>query len=95
MTTTETISLTLTHCSYDRERILRPDFPMQRRDCKACAVYALANGPDFWRGGLDGGDAKPYRKALAQIFGDDWRRGHAMVVAESERIKLARAGLQP
>lgn len=91
----ETPSLTLTHCSYDRERILRPDFPMYRAQCKACAVASLAAGPDFWRAGLDGGDAKPYRLQLARLFGDDWRRGHELVKAEAERIKLARAGLQP
>jgi hypothetical protein len=88
-------SLTETHCTYDRERVLRPDFPMFRAQCKACAISSLAAGPDFWRGGLDGGDAKPYRIQLARIFGDGWRAGHELVKAEHARIRLARATLQP
>jgi hypothetical protein len=99
-TTTDTgsLSLTLTQCSYDKERILRPDFPMYRASCRMCAVAALAAGPAFHQSGLDGSLAAPYRKALAQIFGaddKDIRRGHAMVKQQFEALKLARAGLQP
>lgn len=95
---TVTESLFLTHCSYDRERILRPDFPMYRAQCKACAVASLAAGPMFHASGLDGYLAQPYRRALALIFGAndaDIRRGHALVKEQYDRLKLARAGLQP
>lgn len=98
MTVTETPSLTLTHCTYDRERMLRPDFPMYRAQCKACAVASLAAGPMFHASGLDGYLAQPYRRALALIFGADdkeIRRGHSLVKEQYERLKLARAGLQP
>lgn len=67
------------------------DSPFQHAGCKGCAVRALAQSPDFYRGGIDGGDAKPYRKALALIFGDDWRAGHDLVLAEAARIKKARS----
>lgn len=95
MTITETLALSLTQCSYDRERILRPDFPMYRAQCRMCAVSSLAAGPMFHQAGVDGSLSASYRKALAGIFGDDWRRGHEMVKAEAQRVKLARAGLQP
>lgn len=94
----ETESLTLTQCEYDRERILRPDFPMYRAQCRMCAVASLAAGPMFHASGLDGYLAQPYRRALALIFGADdaeIRRGHALVKAQYEALKLARAGLQP
>lgn len=91
----ESESLSLTQCSYDRERILRPDFPMYRAQCRMCAVSALAAGPMFHASGIDGSLAAPYRKALALIFGDDIRRGHTLVKEQYERLKLARAGLQP
>jgi hypothetical protein len=89
--------MTLTHCSYDRERIHRPDFPMFRAQCKACAVAALAAGPMFHASGLDGILAASYRRALALIFGAEdaeIRRGHALVKEQHARLKLARAGLK-
>jgi hypothetical protein len=94
----EVESHTLTHCEYDRQRILQPDFPMYMASCRMCAVAALAAGPAFHQSGLDGSLAVSYRKALAQIFGagdKDIRRGHAMVKQQFEALKLARAGLQP
>jgi hypothetical protein len=90
---TLTESLTLTHCGYDKERLHRPDFPMFRAQCKACAVAALAAGPAFHQSGVDGALSAPYRKALAQIFGDRWREGHEMVKQQYEALKLARATL--
>lgn len=93
MTLTE--SLTLMQCSYDRERVLRPDFPMYRAQCRMCAVAALAAGPLFHQSGVDGYLAQPYRKALSLIFGDDWRRGHELVKEQHDARKLAQAGLQP
>lgn len=61
--------------------------PMYWAHCKGCAVRSLAAGPQFHAGGLDGGDAAPYRKLLGQLFGDAWRDGHERVVAERERQK--------
>lgn len=68
-----------------------PDTPHQHAGCKGCAVRALAQGPAFHRSGLDGSLAAPYRRALASIFGDDWRRGHEAVKREHARIREARA----
>lgn len=69
----------------------RPDYARYQAGCKTCAVRELANGPLFHRGGLDGGDAAPYRKQLGLIFGDRWRDGHQEVLAQADRIRDARA----
>lgn len=85
---TEPLDLPL--CSYDRERIFRPDFPMFRAECKACAVAQLAASPMFHQSGLDGTLAQPYVKALSLIFGDQWRQGHQLVKQQHEALQLAR-----
>jgi hypothetical protein len=61
--------------------------PIYWAHCKGCAVRSLAGSPQFWSGGLDGGNAAPYRKLLGQLFGDAWREGHERVLAERERQK--------
>lgn len=69
---------------------LDPDTPFQQADCKGCAVRALAQGAAFHQSGLDGIVSAPYRKALALVFGDDWRAGHDQVKAAAARIREAR-----
>lgn len=59
--------------------------PIYTAACKGCAVRSLAGSPQFYAGGVDGGDAKPYRRLLGVIFGDEWRRGHEAVKAERTR----------
>lgn len=78
-------------CVDCRRALDAPDSPLYQSHCIGCAVRSLAQGPQFHTAGLDGGDSKAYRKALSLIFGDQWRLGHARVVAEHQRIKEARA----
>ena len=77
-------------CDYCIKAAERTDFPLYRAQCKACAVRSLSLSPEFYAGGLDGGNAKPYRKLLGQIFGDDWRQAHDLVLAERDRIAKLR-----
>lgn len=78
-------------CSYCRAAQIKPDYPMYRNGCPGCGVRAIAQGPQFHASGVDGTLSSAYRKALAGIFGDDWRRGHEMVKAEHQRIKDGRS----
>lgn len=81
----------LNPCPYCRSAQVQPDYPMYQNGCKGCAVRAIAQGPQFHASGVDGSLSDSYRKALAGIFGDDWRKGHELVKAEAKRIKEARA----
>jgi hypothetical protein len=85
------IDLANANCDACARAAQQPDTPFQRAGCKGCAVRALAQGPMFHQSGLDGHLGSAYRKALAQIFEDDWRAGHEMVKAEHQRIREARA----
>lgn len=78
-------------CDYCVSAQSSVDHPLYRAQCKGCAVRALAQGPAFYSGSIEGGDAKPYRRALALVFGDEWRTGHQLVLDESYRIKRLRA----
>jgi hypothetical protein len=84
----------LEQCAYDRTRVLKPDFPMYRAQCRSCAVAAIASGPDFHASGVDGSLSAGYRKALSALFGDQWRLGHELVKEQNARLKLARATLE-
>ncbi|WP_225784472.1 hypothetical protein [Xenophilus sp. Marseille-Q4582] len=77
-------------CDYCDRAQAEADWPLYRAQCVGCAVRALAQGPLFHAAGVEGSIAAPYRKALAQVFGDDWRNGHERVKAEHARIKAAR-----
>lgn len=68
-----------------------PDYPMYQAACKGCAVRAIAQGPQFHASGVDGALSASYRKALAGIFGDDWRAGHELVKAAAKHIRDAKA----
>ena len=78
-------------CDYCAKAQAVPDFPMYRNGCQGCAVRAIAQGPQFHASGVDGQLSASYRKALAGIFGDDWRKGHDLVKAEAKRIRESRA----
>ena len=80
-----------TTCPNCRIAEQRADYGRYQAGCTGCAVRELAQGPLFHRGGLDGGDAKPYRVALAGLFGDGWRDGHRLVLAQADRIRESRA----
>jgi hypothetical protein len=77
-------------CDYCTRAKSDADYPLYRAQCRGCAVRSLASGPVFHQSGLDGSLAIGYRKALASIFGDQWRNGHQLVKAEHERIRAAR-----
>jgi hypothetical protein len=79
--------LKMNTCDECEKAQTRAFHPLYWAHCKGCAVRSLAGGPLFHAGGLDGGNAAPYRKLLAQMFGDEWRLGHEQVVAERERQK--------
>ena len=78
-------------CPYCASAQVQPDYPVYHNGCKGCAVRAIAQGPQFHASGVDGQLSAAYRKALAGIFGDRWRDGHAQVKVEAQRIKEARA----
>lgn len=80
-------------CEACRIATTNPDTPHQHAGCRGCAIRALAQGPLFHQSGLDGSLGNAYRKALASVFGDDWRKGHDEVKTAHQRIREARAVL--
>jgi len=80
--------MTCRHCTAAADR---PAHPFYTAGCVDCGIRELAQSPEFHAGGMDGGDAKPYRKRLSLVFGDAWRDGHQHVLACAARIKKAKA----
>ena len=80
-------------CVFCKKADVVPDYPLYRAGCRGCAIRALAHSPVFHAAGVSGrlSADDPYSKALASIFGDDWRKGHELVKAQAKRIHEGRA----
>jgi hypothetical protein len=84
------VSTACPHCAAAK---VAPDHPRYQAGCGQCGIRSLAQSPLYQEGGLDSGNAAPYRKLLAQVFGTEWRAGHRLVEAEHARIRKSRAFL--
>jgi hypothetical protein len=65
----------------------------QHPACVACGTRALAAGIEFFFSKRDGKMTRPYRRALASLYGSSREQieaGHAAVLVYAERIAAGR-----
>lgn len=70
--------------------VIRADWPGYTANCRECMARGIANGPDFWRSRKDGTLLPAYVAALKNIWGEDWKDGHAAVKTAAGRLTALR-----
>jgi hypothetical protein len=82
----------MSNCEDCTAAMSNPRWGGYHASCSECSARALARSPDSFKSMADGVMTVGYKKALRDVFGDDWRDGHKRVREWAARIDAAKGG---